>query len=159
MPLAAYITFRLGAEHFALPVTHVREVLDQEEITPLPLAPEALLGVVNVRDSAVPVIDLRRRFGLPATAPGRQARILVMEFALAEGTCVLGGLADAVQEVIELDSSEIRPAPGAGSPWKAGLVEGITLREGHFILLLHTETLFSSDELRTLGAHAREGAP
>ncbi len=159
MPLVAYITFRLGNEHFALPVAQVREVLDQEDITPLPLSPHALLGIVNVRESAVPVVDLRRRFGMPPSTPGRQARILVMEFVLGESTCVLGGLADAVQEVIELDSTEIKPSPGLGSPWQASLVDGITLREGRFILLLRTETLFSSDELRALGNHSLLGAP
>ena len=110
--------------------------------------------MVNVRGSAIPVIDLRRRFGLPPSSPGRQARILVMEFTAGDSTCVLGGLADAVQEVLELDSTEIGPAPGSGSPWKADLVDGITLREGRFLLLLRTEALFSSEELRTLDAQA-----
>ena len=153
MKPSSYITFRLGREHFGLPVKHVREVLDYEEITPLPLCPAYVRGVLKVRDEAVPVIDLRTRFGMPTADSSLQTRIIIMEFPLEGRVCIVGGLADAVQAVIELEEAQISPSPAVGSQWKAGLIEGVTQHEGAFVLLLDITSLFSGDELRTISTN------
>ena len=92
---ASYITFRLGEELFALDVAHVREVLDLTPVTKLPLAPAHLRGVVNVRGTAIPVVDLRSKFGLPRVADTVNSRIIVVEIVVDGENCILGGLADA----------------------------------------------------------------
>ncbi|HEY6876910.1 MAG TPA: chemotaxis protein CheW, partial [Polyangiales bacterium] len=100
---AHYITFRLGGETFAIPVAHVREVLDLTDITRVPTSPHYMRGVVNVRGSAIPVVDLRIKFGLPPAIDDVNTRILVLELELEGERAVVGALADSVHDVIELD--------------------------------------------------------
>jgi len=145
----SYITFRLGDEHFAVDVRHVREVLELSIVTRLPLAPAHLRGVVNVRGSAVSVVDLRSKFGLPRVADTLQSRVIVVEFELDGEACVLGGLADAVHEVVELDAADIHAPPTTGMRWKPGLIRGISRRGEQFLIILDTDQLFTSDDLLT----------
>src|SRR6187431_168011 len=93
---AHYITFRLGDELFAIGVVQVREVLDMSVITRVPRAPDYMRGVVNVRGSAIPVVDLRLKFGLPGVADSVNTRIVVLELNLDGETVVVGGIADSV---------------------------------------------------------------
>jgi purine-binding chemotaxis protein CheW len=143
----SHITFRLGDELFAIDVAHVREVLELSSVTRLPLAPPHLLGVVNVRGSAVAVVDLRSKFGLPPVAHTVQSRIIVVELELDGELVVLGGLADSVEDVVELDPNEIAPPPTLGMRWRADLVLGVSDRGDRFMILLSGAKLFTSDEL------------
>lgn len=152
MALRPYITFRLGADYFALPVSLVREVLDLEAYTRLPLAPECLLGVVNLRGTAIPLVDLRVKFGLSAAAPTPDARILVMELEQDGQRFVVGGLADSVREVIELEQASLPLPPSTGLKWKAEVVESVALVQGQFVVLLRLPAVFFEEDLRALGA-------
>jgi len=160
MALRPYITFRLGPDFFALPVSQVSEVLDMEGYTRLPLAPDCLLGVVNLRGLAIPLVDLRLKFGLPATPPTAETRILVMELEQDGRSFVVGGLADSVREVIELEQSALPPPPTAGLKWKAEVVESVALIQGQFVVLLHLAGVFFEDDLRSVGSgSALAGGP
>lgn len=152
MASKSYITFRLGRETFAIDVAHVREVLDMEEVTPLPRAPEHVLGIVNVRGGAIPIVDLRAHFGMAQSETTLQSRILVLEFPEVAPGSVVGGLADAVLEVIELDPADIAPPPVVGQNWSSELIEAVTLREGRFIMLLKVANLFTAPELGRLAS-------
>ena len=111
---ARYLTFRLGDELFAINVFKAREVLDLSHITRVPTAPGYLRGVVNVRGNAIPVVDLRSKFGLPETVDTLNTRIIVMDLAIDGAQVVVGGLADAVHEVLELEPQEINEPPSLG---------------------------------------------
>src|ERR1022692_4657740 len=114
-----YITFKLGNELFAINVAQVREVLEVSTITRVPTAPDYMRGVVNVRGKAIPVVDLRVRFGLPIANDSVSTRVIVMELQLDGETTVLGGIADSVHEVIELSrpvSIHRRVLPCGGGP-------------------------------------------
>ena len=102
-----YITFKLDNELFAIGVTQVREVLDLTQITRVPTAPHYLRGVVNVRGVAIPVVDLRSKFGIGRAEDTVHTRILVMELELDGESTVGGGLADSVHNVVEIESDEI----------------------------------------------------
>ena len=91
-----YITFKLGDELFAINVAQVREVLELPQITKVPTAPEYMRGVVNVRGKAIPVVDLRLKFGLPSTPDTVNSRIVVLELELDGETTIVGGIADSV---------------------------------------------------------------
>ena len=104
---AQYITFKLGDELFAINVGQVREVLDLTQITRVPTAPDYMRGVVNVRGNAIPVVDLRLKFGLPKKEDTVQTRIVVLELELDGEKVVLGGLADSVH-VFEPDDGRVR---------------------------------------------------
>lgn len=147
---ARYLTFRLGEELFAVNVFKAREVLDVTYITRVPTAPPYLRGVVNVRGNSIPVVDLRLKFGLPVLADTLHTRIIVMELDLDGETIVLGGLADAVHEVIELEPQEINEAPSLGMRWRTDLILGMGRREERFIIILDIERVFSMGELAAL---------
>jgi len=144
---AQYLTFKLGDEVFALDVTQVREVLDLTTITKVPRSPEFMRGVINVRGSVVPVVDLRLKFGMPPAETSLDTRIIVMELFLDEETTVLGAIADSVHEVMELEPNHIEKPPRIGSRWRTEFIKGIGKRDEQFIIILDIDRVFSSDEL------------
>lgn len=147
---ARYLTFRLGGELFAINVFKAREVLDLSHITRVPTAPGYLRGVVNVRGNAIPVVDLRSKFRLPITDDTLSTRIIVMELQIDGQSVVVGGLADAVHEVIELEPHEINEPPSLGLRWRTDLILGMGRREDRFTIILDIERVFSTEEVVAL---------
>ena len=147
---ARYLTFRLGDELFAINVFKAREVLDLSHITRVPTAPGYLRGVVNVRGNAIPVVDLRAKFRLPQSADTLHTRIIVMELQMDGETVVVGGLADAVHEVLELEPQEINEPPSLGMKWRTDLILGMGRRNDRFTIILDIERVFSTEELEAL---------
>jgi len=147
---ARYLTFRLGDEVFAINVFKAREVLDLSHITRVPTAPGYLRGVVNVRGNAIPVVDLRSKFGLPQMADTLHTRIIVMDLQMDGQTVVVGGLADAVHEVLELEPQDINDPPSLGMRWRTDLIIGLGRRDDNFIIILDIERVFSTEELSNL---------
>jgi purine-binding chemotaxis protein CheW len=150
-----YMTFTLGDEFFAIDVAQVREVLEISSITKVPTAPGYMRGVVNVRGQATAVVDLRLRFGLPPADDTVHTRIIVMELELDGEPAVLGGIADSVHEVIELDPSAIDPPPRIAMRWRADFVQGMGKRGADFLIILDVNAVFSSEEI----ALVRDTAP
>jgi purine-binding chemotaxis protein CheW len=156
---AQYITFRLGDELFAIGVSQVREVLEIARITRVPTAPEFMRGVVNVRGKAIPVVDLRRRFGLPPAEDTLQTRIIVLELDLDGETTVLGGVADSVHEVIELEPGQIDPPPRIAMRWRTEFIRGMGRRGDDFIIVLDIDSVFSSEDLALVEEKAQGAKP
>lgn len=146
-----YITLKLGDELFAIDVARVREVLEVTEITKVPTAPEFMRGVVNVRGKAVPVVDLRRKFGLAQVADTVHSRIVVMELDFDGEVTIVGGIADSVHEVIELDPAMINPPPTIAMRWKTELISGMGRRGDDFIIILDIHAAFTMDEAALAG--------
>jgi purine-binding chemotaxis protein CheW len=142
---ASYITFRLGAELFAIDVVQVREVLDLTEITRVPTAPDYMRGVVNVRGSTVPVIDMRRKFGLAPGPDTVNTRIVVLELALDGERAIVGGLADSVHDVIELEPAQITDPPRIAMRWRTDVIRGMGKRGEQFIIILDIDKVFAAD--------------
>lgn len=142
---AQYITFKLGDELFAVNVTQVREVLELSQITRVPTAPPYMRGVVNVRGKAIPVADLRLKFGLPPVADTVNSRIVVMELEVDGEQTVIGGIADSVHEVIELEPGQINPPPRLAMRWRTELIQGMGRRGEEFIIILNINQVFASD--------------
>lgn len=150
-----YMTFKLGDELFAIDVAQVREVLEISQITKVPTAPAYMRGVVNVRGQATPVVDLRLRFGLPPGADSVHTRIIVMELELDGEATVLGGIADSVHEVIELEPGNIDPPPRIAMRWRTDFIQGMGKRGDDFIIVLDIGAVFASEDL----ALVRDAAP
>lgn len=144
---AQYVTFGVGAEIFAAPVTQVREVLDLCPITRIPHAPPFMRGMISVRGKGIPVVDMRLKFGLPATEPTPHTRILVLEVAVAGRTLAIGALTDQVYEVTPLDSHEVEAPPEIGRSRHADFIRGLGRRNDAFVLLLDLDRLFSADDI------------
>ena len=112
-------------------------------------------GVVNVRGKAIPVVDLRLRFGLPPAADTVSTRIIVMELQLDGETTVLGGIADSVHEVIETRAGNINPPPRIAMRWRTDFIQGMGRQADDFIIILDVNAVFASEELALIAAGAR----
>jgi purine-binding chemotaxis protein CheW len=154
-----YVTFKLGNELFAIGVGQVREVLEVSTITRVPTAPDYVRGVVNVRGKAIPVVDLRLRFGLPAAPDTVSTRIVVMEILIDGEVTVLGGMADSVHEVIELDPAQTNPPPRLAMRWRTEFIRGMGRRGDDFIIILDVDAVFASEELALVAEAAGEPQP
>ena len=149
-----YLTFKLGEEVFGLDVGKVREILDFTTITKVPRTPEFMRGVINLRGSVVPVVDMRVKFGMSATEKTVNTCIIVTEVALEGDTTVLGALVDSVQEVFELEPSQIEPSPRIGTKLKTEFIKGMGKRDERFIILLDVDKAFSAEELSLVSTSA-----
>lgn len=156
---AQYLTFRLGGELFAVDVANVREVLELTRITRVPTAPEYMRGVVNVRGKAIAVVDLRVKFGLPEAEPTVNTRIIVIELNRNSELTVVGGMADSVHEVIELEPSQIAPPPKIAMRGCSELIRGMARRGEDFLMLLDVNSAFSTDELTAIDETSAEDEP
>lgn len=138
------LTFRLGRGVFGIHVRHVREVLDVTPVTPVANAPASLLGMVDVRQEGVPLIDLKRRLRIAESPDGTgpDARIVVLEIESGEAVSVVAIMADAVLEVVEHDPASLDGPPSFGEPWDASFIHGIGRRGDEFMTLLDIEAIF-----------------
>lgn len=142
-----YLTFKLGNEVFGIDVAKVREVLDLTTITKIPKTPDFMSGVINLRGSVVPVVDLRLCFHMSETRRTRNTCIVVVEVMLEDESTVIGALADSVEEVIDLEPNQIQPAPKIGTQLQTDFIKGMGKRESQFIVILDIDRVFSAEEL------------
>mgnify|MGYP000896870298 FL=1 len=142
-----YLTFTLDDELFAVEVSKVREVLDFTAITKIPKTPEYMRGVINLRGSVVPVIDLRLKFGMSRTETKVNTCIIVLEIDMDGETIILGALADSVQEVFDLEPEQIEPAPKFGTKFREEFLKGMGKKDETFIIILDIDKVFSGEEL------------
>ena len=142
-----YLTFTLDEEQYAVDVRKVKEVLEYTRITRVPRTKEYMRGVINLRGSVVPVVDLRMKFGLSETEQTISTSIIVAEIEMSNETVVVGSLADSVQEVINMDTEQIESTPRMGSKINTEFIKGIGKHGGRFILVLDFDRIFSAAEL------------
>ncbi len=142
-----YLTFKLLNEVYALDISKVREVLDYTRVTKVPQTPEYMRGVINLRGSVVPVVDMRLRFGMGRTDRTINTCIVIVEVVLAGETTILGALADSVEEVMELTPDQIEPAPKIGTHLNTEVIKGMGKHNDDFVILLDVDKVFSIDDL------------
>lgn len=145
-----YLTFTLERELFALDIVSVREVLELVNITRVPRTPDYIRGVINLRGRAVPVVDLKMKFGIGTTERTVNTCIIIVEVSLDGESTVLGALADSVQEVYEMESSQIEPPPRMGTPIKSEFIRGMGKAGEQFIIILDINKVFTTLELAGL---------
>src|SRR5262249_41384576 len=147
---SSYVTLGVGDEIFAVDVAVVREILAYCPVVPLPNAPPFLVGVVDVRGCTVPVIALRLKLGLPAVPITDDARILVLEIAVAGRQLIVGLLADRVFEVAEFTTDALEAAPDVGVRWKSEYIRGIGRLRGDFVIIFDMQHLLASEDVARL---------
>jgi purine-binding chemotaxis protein CheW len=155
--LAQYLTFTLGEETYAFDVGNVREVLEVIPITKIPRMPHFVSGVINVRGSVVPVIDLRLKLGMSLADKTVNSCIIVIEVSIEGVNTVLGVLVDSVQEVVEFDASKIEPPPKIGTGIRSDFLQGIGKRDERFVMIMNLSRVLSVEEAMML--QAAEGEP
>lgn len=133
-------TFRLGDEIYGINVMQIREVLRHSEITPVPGAPDYVLGIINLRGNVVTVIDTRKRFGLAPGNIDEQARIVIVEV----DTQVVGMLVDSVADVTYLKQSEIETTPNIGNEETSKFIQGVCNKEEELLILIELERMIDT---------------
>jgi purine-binding chemotaxis protein CheW len=145
-----YLTFKLAEEVFAVDVANIREILDLTSVTKVPQAPEFMRGVINLRGSVVPVVDMRLKFGMSKAESTVNTCIIVMEMVLDSETTVIGALADSVREVLELQPEQIQPAPKIGTKSNTEFIKGMGKDNERFIIILDVDKVFTCEELASV---------
>jgi purine-binding chemotaxis protein CheW len=145
-----YLAFMLGSEVFAIDIKRIREIIEYTPPTAVPMMPPALRGVINVRGSVVPVIDLATRFGWEATCAGRRTSIVIVEIQHNQARHVLGLIVDRVNAVSEIAADQIEPAPAFGIDVNTDFIAGIAKNEGRFVIVLDIERTLSVSEIAAI---------
>jgi Chemotaxis signal transduction protein len=142
-----HLTFTLGKEVFALDIASVREVLELTSITKIPRTPDFMRGVINLRGHAVPVMDLRLKFGMPKAETTVDTCIIIVEVDFEGDRIIMGGMVDSVREVFEIPSDRIETAPRMGTSISTDYIKGIGKQDDVFIIILDIARIFSAAEL------------
>ena len=148
-----FLTFTLGREEYGLPVLNVREIIKVMDITQVPQVPEHVLGVINLRGKVIPVIDLRRKFGLAGREHTEQTCIIVADVNLDAAKIMMGMVVDSVSEVVNVTAAEIDETPEFGSQSRTDYLLGLAKVKGTVKILLDLDRVLGSDstlELRPL---------
>ena len=141
-----YLTFRLEEELFALDIGKVREVLDFTSITKVPQTPDYMRGVINLRGSVVPVVDLRLKFGMTRAEPTVNTCVIIVEVDMDGENVVMGAMADAVQEVLDLEPDQIEPPPRIGTKLNTDFIRGMGKQAEQFIIILDIDEVFTIED-------------
>jgi purine-binding chemotaxis protein CheW len=147
---AQYLTFSLGGEMFGVGILNVKEIIEYGNLTEIPMMPAFIRGVINLRGSVVPVIDLSARFGGKSTEVGRRTCIVIVEVPDEDTRHDIGIIVDAVSEVLEIPGSEIEPPPSFGARIRADFIFGMGKVAGKFVILLEINRVLSVEEIAQL---------
>jgi len=153
-----YLTFKLQEEIYAFGILNVKEILEYGKITKVPMMPDFIQGVINLRGEVVPVVNLARRFGLKASEITKRTCVVIIEIGAEETRHELGVMVDSVSEVLEIDAEQIRPAPGFGARIRNDFIRGMGKLEEDFVIILDQDKVLSVDELAAV-QQVREMAP
>lgn len=135
------VSFRLGQEEYGIEITKVQEIILMGEITHLPQTPPYIRGLINLRSTVIPIVDLRLRFGLPPQEPTEETRIMVVN---VRGK-IIGVIVDAVSEVLRISQEQIAPPPPTAAGLGREYLTGLVKLENRLLILLDIEKLFGSE--------------
>jgi purine-binding chemotaxis protein CheW len=147
---AQYLTFLLGSEMFAIDILGIKEIIEYGSLTSVPMMPEFIRGVINLRGAVVPVVDLSARFGRAASAVTRRSCIVIIEAVNLGEAQDIGVLVDAVSEVLEIPAAEIEPAPSFGTRIRADFISGMGKVKDKFVIILNADKVLSVSEMAML---------
>lgn len=154
--IETFLSFSLGTEVFAINVSKVINILELKPITKVPRTPSFLKGVINLRGTVLPVIDLRLKFGLPEKEATVDTSIIVLNIEKDGEDVLLGIMVDAVKEVLEFKTDEIAPAPSIGTKYDSNFIQGMWRIEESFIMVLDIDKVFSIEEIIDFKEHVEE---
>ena len=146
--LLQLVTFSIGDEECGVNILKVQEIIRTMEITKVPRAPDFVEGVINLRGKVIPIIDLRRRFGLSARVHDKNTRIIVIEI----NNVIVGFVVDAVSEVLRIPASTVEPPPPVVAGVDSDYISGVGKLQERLLIMLDLDRLLSSDDLDMLSA-------
>ena len=145
--LMQLVTFSIGDEEFGVDILKVQEIIRTMEITKVPRAPHFVEGVINLRGKVIPIIDLRKRFGLEFRDHDKHTRIIVIEIS----SMIVGFVVDSVSEVLRIPSSTVEPPPPMVAGLESEYISGVGKLEDRLLILLDLDRLLSGEEQHILG--------
>lgn len=145
-----YLTFRLGGEMFAVTILNVKEIIEFGSLTEIPMVPDFIRGVINLRGAVVPVIDLSCRFGGHSTEVARRTCIVIIELDEGEQKQDIGIMVDAVSAVLEIAATDIEPPPAFGTRIRTDFISGMGKIDGQFVIILNLAKTLSTEEIAML---------
>lgn len=143
-----YLTFFLRGEEYAVGILRVKEIIEYETVTRVPGVPPHVRGVINLRGTLLPVVDLAAKFGGEETAPSKTTCIVVVETRLRDEIVIAGVMADAVSEVVDLAAEQIEPPPSFGTGVRVDFLTGMGKLDGRLVLILDIDRVLSPVELQ-----------
>lgn len=150
-----YLSFFLGTEEFAIPVSSVREIIGMQEVTHVPQTPVYVRGVLNLRGRVIPVIDMRRKCGLADIEYGPHACIVVVQVEVDSGWAPMGVVVDGVSEVVNITSTDVEDMPEFGGGESHAYLLGVAKLKGKVKILLDIDKLLSNREILSLSTAKR----
>ena len=148
--VAQYLTFELGTEVFAINILNIKEIIEYGQVTEVPRMPTFIRGVINLRGSVVPVIDLSARFGKVASTVTRKSCVVILEVMFEDEQHIVGVMVDAVNAVLDIEDNQVEPAPTFGANIRSDFIKGMGKVEGKFVIILDVNYVLSMDEMATL---------
>ncbi|MBZ0092690.1 MAG: chemotaxis protein CheW [Sulfuricellaceae bacterium] len=145
-----YLTFLLSDEMFAIGILGIKEIIEYGSLTTVPMMPDFIRGVINLRGAVVPVVDLSARFGRESTPITRRSCVVIIEAGTDGETQDVGVVVDAVSEVLEIPASEIEPPPSFGAKIRADFISGMGKVKDKFVIMLEVKRVLSVDEMAIL---------
>ena len=152
-----YLTFMLGGEVFAIGILHIKEIIEYGQLTAVPMMPEFIRGVINLRGAVVPVVDLASRFGGKPSQITRRSCIVILELEPEAGDQVIGVVVDAVNEVLEIAAADIEPPPSFGTRIRTDFIHGMGKVQERFVIILNVNNVLSTEDLAILGQAVGDG--
>jgi len=156
--ISQYLSFNLDTEVYALSIDKVKEVLEFTDAAKVPQTPGYMRGVINLRGNVVPVVDLKLKFGIGNTEKEVDTCVIITDVFLDDETVTLGLMADAVDEVFDLDPEQIEPSPKIGSQLDTEFLTGMGKKDKGFVLILDIDRIFSLDEMDRVKATGEDAA-
>lgn len=145
-----YLSFNIGKELFAINVLKVLEVLQKQKITPVPNAPEYILGIINFRGEVVPVFDTRQKFNLRSTNDTNSFAVVILDMVKNNESFRIGATVDKVKDVITINDEDVKPVPPMSSSFNAEFLSGIVRLQDEFMLLFDVDKVFTKSELQSI---------
>jgi purine-binding chemotaxis protein CheW len=147
---AQYLTFMLAGESFGIGIMAVKEIIEFSGITEVPMMPDSIRGVINLRGAVVPVMDLAARFGRQRAAAGKRTCIVIVELEKDGERQLTGVVVDAVSAVLDIPAADIEPAPSFGTRIRGDFIAGMGKVNGKFVILLNVDQVLALDGLPDL---------
>ena len=142
-----YLTFIMASEEYGVDILSVQEIRGWESVTPIPNSPPHVKGVINLRGTIVPIVDLRQRFGLKNVEYGPLTVVIVLKVATAKGSRIMGIVVDAVSDVYSLSAEEMKSAPDLGDHVNTLYIKGLVNVNNKMVILLDINELLGSDSI------------
>ena len=145
-----YLTFGLGTETFAIGIMAIKEIIEYASLTEVPMMPPYVRGVINLRGSVVPVLDLPVRFGKASSAITKRTCIVIIDVMLGNDRHVLGLVVDAVNAVLDIPQSDIEPPPAFGASIRTEFIRGMVKINNKFVIVIDVDHVLAADEVQAL---------